>query len=166
MTRTTILLFAVLFAALIATAGPAAPRARAGVRLSHSERAMIRLVNDVRARNGLGRLRVSRALSRAADRHSLDMLRRDFFDHSSSDGTTFDRRVRRYADARSVGETLAAIGQRRGGAAMVVRMWMESPPHRAVLLGSGFSRIGIARRWGTLGGAWRSVVTADFASRR
>lgn len=166
MTRPTTLLFAVLCAALIAGAGPAARRAHAGARLSHSERAMIRLVNDVRARSGLGRLRVSRALSRAADRHSLDMLRSDFFDHSSSDGTTFDRRIRRYADARSVGETLAAIGQRRGGAATVVRMWMESPPHRALLLGSGFSRIGIARRWGTLGGAWQSVVTADFASRR
>jgi uncharacterized protein YkwD len=166
MTRPSISLFAVLAAALIATAGPATPRAHAGARLSHSERTMIRLVNDVRSHYGLGRLRVSRALSRAADSHSRDMLSSDFFDHSSSDGTPFDRRVRRYTDARSIGETLAAIGRRRGGAAMVVRMWMESPPHRAVLLSAGFGRIGIARRWGTLGGAWRSVVTADFASRR
>ena len=74
--------------------------------------------------------------------------------------------MRRYTDARALGETLAALGQRRGGAATVVRMWMESPPHRAVLLGSGFHRIGLARRWGTLGGSRRSVVTADFASRR
>jgi uncharacterized protein YkwD len=65
-----------------------------------------------------------------------------------------------------VSSALAAIGQRRGGASTVVRMWMESPPHRAVLLSSGFRRIGIARRWGILGGSSRAVVTADFASRR
>jgi uncharacterized protein YkwD len=47
-----------------------------------------------------------------------------------------------------------------------VRLWMESPPHRAILFGPGFGRIGIARRWGRLGGARQSVVTADFASRR
>jgi len=157
---------AVLVSALAVAAGPAAPPAGAGAGLSRAERHVVRHVNDVRARHDLGRLRASRALSRAADRHTRDMLRRDFFDHTSSDGTPFDRRVRRYADARTVGETLAALGRRRGGAAAVVRMWMDSPPHRAVLLDSGFRRIGLARRWGKLGDAGRSVVTADFASRR
>ena len=166
MTRLALTLVAVLAAAVVAAAGPSVARAGAGAQLTQSEHAIVRLVNDVRARNGLGRLVVSRALSRAADGHTRDMLRRNFFDHSSSDGTPFASRVRRYANARSVGETLAALGQRRGGAARVVRMWMDSPPHRAVLLGSGFHRIGIARRWGTLGGSRRSVVTADFASRR
>lgn len=164
MTRTAVPILAVLAAALAAAVGPATPRADA--RLTQTERTTIRLVNDVRSRHGLGRLRVSAALSRAADAHSRDMLRRNFFDHTSSDGTPFDRRVRRYIGARRVGETLAALGRRHGGAAAAVRMWMASPPHRAVLLGSGFRRIGLARRWGTLGGAGRAVVTADFASGR
>jgi uncharacterized protein YkwD len=155
-------LLAVLGCAVAAAAFPAT----AAARLSHSERTMIRLVNDIRSRHSLGPVYASRALNRAAESHSRDMLRRDFFDHSSSDGTPFDRRVRRYANARMVGETLAALGQRRGGASTVVRMWMESPPHRAVLLGSGFRRIGIARRWGTLGSTGQAVVTADFASGR
>jgi len=142
------------------------PAAVAAAGLSGSERALIRKLNDVRAAHGLASLRPSRALGRAADRHSRDMLRGDFFDHSSSDGTPFDRRVRRYANARRVGETLAALGRRRGGATTVVRMWMESPPHRAIVLSSGFRRVGIARRWGTLGGSKQAVVTADFASRR
>ena len=166
MTRTATYSLAVLAAALTTTAGPAAPRAGASARLSHTERAMVRLINQVRAGNGLSRLRTSRALCRSAEAHSRDMLRRDFFDHPSSDGTPFDRRVRRYVNARSVGETLAMLGQRHGGAATVVRMWIESPPHRAVLLGSSFKRIGIARRWGTLGAAGEAVVTADFASGR
>ena len=37
------------------------------------------------------------------------MLARDFFDHASSDGTPFDARVRRYASAGLVGETLASL---------------------------------------------------------
>jgi len=155
----------VLVAAAVAT-GPVAPRAAADVRLSRSEISMIRLINDIRGRYRLRRLGVSRSLSRAAEGHSRDMLRRDFFDHTSSDGTSTFTRVRRYARARSVGETLAMIPRRRGGAGLVVRMWMNSPPHRAVLLGSGFRRIGLARRWGRLGSSMQSVVTADFASRR
>jgi len=153
-------MLAVLGSVVAAAACPAA----AGAQLGHSERTMIRLINDIRSQNGLARLRVNRALSRAADSHSRDMLARDFFDHPSSDGTPFASRVHRYANARLLGETLAMIGRRRGGAATVVAMWMESPPHRAVLLGPGFRRIGIARRWGTIGGAGQAVVTADFAS--
>jgi uncharacterized protein YkwD len=157
--------FLAALAASLAVAGvPASARADASPRLSGSERAVIRLVNQIRAQHGLGRVRASRALSHAADRHSRDMLRRNFFDHSSSDGTSFDRRVRRYAHASMVGETLAALGRRSGGAATVVRMWMRSPPHRAILLTGGFHRIGVARRWGTLGNTRRAVVTADFAS--
>ena len=165
MTRLVVSLVAVLVAAVVA-AGPAAPRALADARLGRSERNMVRLINDLRQRHGLARLGVSHALSRAADGHSHDMLRRDFFDHPSSDGTSPFTRIRRYVDARSVGETLAMFSRRRGGAATVVRMWMGSPPHRAVLLGPGFRRIGLARRWGRLGSSMQSVVTADFASRR
>lgn len=161
MTRSAPLLLAVLAATL---AGPAA--APAGAKINGAERAIVRQVNDVRSDHGLGRLRASPPLGRAADAHSRDMIANDFFDHTSSDGTPFDRRVRRYVQASSLGETLAMLGQRRGGAAMVVRMWMDSPPHRAVLLDSGFRRIGLARRWGDVAGAGRSVVTADFASRR
>jgi uncharacterized protein YkwD len=166
MTRLVPPFLALLAATAFSVAGPAAPRADAGARLSGSERKMIRLVNDVRVEHGLGTLQASRPLGRAADSHSRDMLRHDFFDHTSSDGTPFDRRVRRYTDARELGETLAAHSRRRGGAALIVRMWMESPGHRAVLLTPGFRRIGIARRWGVLGGAEQAVVTADFASRR
>jgi uncharacterized protein YkwD len=161
MKRSVLLIVAVLAAALAAPAP-----AHAGARLNGAERAVIRHVNDVRAAHGLAPVRASRALNRAAEHHSRDMLRRDFFDHTSSDGTPFDRRIRRYTDAHEVGENIAALGVRRGAAATVVEMWMNSPPHRAIMLSTSFDRIGIGRRWGTLGGATQAVVTADFASRR
>ena len=135
-----------------------------GPRLSGFERQVIRQINDTRAQYGLPQLRSSRGLNRAADGHSSDMLRSDFFDHPSSDGTPFDRRVRRFEDARMVGETLAAIPQRRGGASEVVRLWLNSAVHREIILDAGFRRIGVARRWGTLGADENAVVTADFAS--
>ena len=147
-------------------AGPAIAPARAEAGITRAERTLIRRVNDMRADHGLGPLRASSALNRAADSHSRDMLQHDFFDHTSSDGTPFYSRIRRYTDARMVGENLAAIERRHGGARAVVRMWMQSPGHRAVLLSSDYRRIGIGRRWGTLGTSHQAVVTADFASRR
>jgi uncharacterized protein YkwD len=142
----------------------AAPTATAGPRLNGFERQVIRGLNDARAQYGLPQLHSARGLNRAADRHSRDMLRSDFFDHPSSDGTPFDRRVRRYQNASMVGETLAALPQRRGGADAVVRLWLDSAVHRSIILDGGFKRIGVARRWGTLGSAENAVITADFAS--
>lgn len=162
MTRTPALIFLLL---LVAGLAPATAPSDAAHR-SYAERAVIRRVNYVRAQHGLAAVRFSRGLSRAADAHTRDMLQRDFFAHESSDGTSFDRRVHRFVDARAVGETLAAVEQRRGVAALVVKLWMESPPHRAVVLAPQFRRIGVARRWGELDGIGRAVVTADFASRR
>jgi uncharacterized protein YkwD len=159
MTRSMLLSLAVLLAALIA-----APAADAAARLQPTERAVIRYVNQFRAQNGLAPLHASAGLNRAAEAHSRDMLRSDFFDHASSDGTPFDRRVRHFAHAGTVGETIAAIGQARGGAAQVVRMWIDSPPHCAILLLPRFSRIGVSLLRGTLGASEQTVVTADFAS--
>ena len=45
-------------------------------------------------------------------------------------------------------------------------MWMNSPPHRAVLLVARRGRrIGVGKRRGKLGSARRAVFTADLASR-
>jgi len=137
------------------------PLAAAGARLDAFERAVIREVNAARAQNGLGTLKANRALSRAADVHTGDMIRRDFFDHTSSDGTSFDRRVRHYARVGLVGETLAAVPS--GAApAQVVQMWLDSPPHRGIMLHGGFRKIGIGKRVGAIGSAQNAVVTADF----
>ena len=127
---------------------------------------MIVLVNRVRAQHGLLSLRASRRLARAADRHSRDMLRHNFFAHASSNGTSFDHRVRAFAPARSVGENLALLTPSPGLARRVVTMWLNSAPHRAVLLTAGYRRIGVGDLSGQIGASRVTVVTADFASRR
>jgi uncharacterized protein YkwD len=134
--------------------------------LDRGERKVIKLVNRIRARHGLRKLRACQPLARAASNHTGDMLRRDFLSHSSSDGTPMPSRVRRYTGADWVGENIAAVSRRGSTARRVVRMWMASPGHRAVLLSPSGRRIGVARRAGRLGSAKRAVITADFASSR
>jgi uncharacterized protein YkwD len=145
--------------AIACAAGPAP----AGAARHHDrvERSVIRKINFIRSGYGLPHVRPLTALRHAAEEHSRDMARTNFFDHPSSDGTPFDVRVRRYVGGRAVGETLAALS---GGsmAARVVSMWMNSPPHRAILLERRFHRIGVARHRGGLG----MLFTADFAGRR
>ena len=137
----------------------------ARARLDRTERKVIRIVNHIRARHGLRRLRACRPLSRAAADHTRDMLRRNFLSHASSDGTSMSQRVRRYTRARWVGESIAVVPG-RGTARRAVRMWMRSPAHRAVLLSPAGRRIGVGRRRGRLGFGRRAVFTADLASRR
>jgi uncharacterized protein YkwD len=164
MTRPAFSFLAVLATSLGAASGLTAPDASGKAGLSRSEHAMIRVLNGVRSQHGLRRLRPSRALNLAAEAHSGDMVARSFFAHDSSDGTPLDRRLRRYANARTVGETLAALRRRPGMVRTVVQMWMHSPPHRAVLLSPAFRRIGISHRSGIFDRFGMSVVTADFAS--
>jgi uncharacterized protein YkwD len=140
----------------------------AGPGLDRAERALLRAINQTRHAHGLASLGPNRRLQRAADAHCKDMLRANFFAHNSSNGTSMAARVRHYRPSHRLGETLAYLptGGLNQAARRVVDMWMASPPHRAELLSSGFRRIGIARRVGTLGAVRAAVYTADFASSR
>jgi uncharacterized protein YkwD len=129
----------------LASVGLAAP--------TSGELAIVRAMNSVRATNGLPPLRVGRTLTRAARSHSVDMVRRSYFDHGP-----FVQRLRRFGvRASNIGENLAS-GTRPLSAVEIVRMWIESPPHRRNLLDRSFRRIGV----GVAGGSTR-LVTADFA---
>lgn len=139
----------------------------AEARVSRAERSAVKRINGMRAEVGLKRLRIDRRLARAADAHSRDMLRAEFFAHASSDGTSTSDRVRRYRRSSLIGETLAlmpVLGNT--SAAAIVNMWRNSAGHYATLTTRGFRRIGIAKRRGKLFGQKVTVWTADLASRR
>jgi uncharacterized protein YkwD len=150
------------FAVMLATAQNS--HARGGAETDRVEKRIVRLINHQRAQRGLPRVRISRALNRSANYHCSDMLRHDFFAHTSSNGVSMGHRVASFRRSREIGENLAYA--RRGGARRIVRMWMHSPGHRAMILHRPFRRIGIARRKGTLGTIRTMVYTADFATRR
>ncbi len=157
-----------LAATAAAVMGPTPDSSAASSRVDSVERRIVWLINRERKRHGAARVSRVRSLSRAADRHSRDMLGGNFFAHSSRDGTPAVTRVLRYRRARRTGETLAYLHDGVPGdqARKVVAMWLASPGHRAVLLDRAFRRIGVGRRGGYLGGRPVTVVTADLQTAR
>jgi uncharacterized protein YkwD len=129
--------------------------ASASSRHNRLEANVVRAMNSVRASYRLPALRSSYGLARAADAHSASMLRRNVMTHGA-----FASRVRRYVRARQVGENLAWMS--RCDANAIVRMWLNSPAHRRVLLTRSFTRVGVGQR----STSRACFVTADFSSRR
>ena len=164
------ILLACVLGALIACLVVAVPDAQAkgSARVDRSEKKVIRLINRIRVNYGLPRVRRSRPLMASSDYHSSDMLRADFFAHTSANGQSMAERIRSFKPAARIGENLAYVPRGRGSnsATRVVQMWMNSSGHRAMILNRGFRRIGIGRRTGSLGGKAVIVDTADFSSKR
>ena len=132
------------------------------------------LLNRIRTRAGLRKLKLNPKLSRAARQHSREMVRRGYFAHNSANGhTPFDRMLRTHYVPRNASWWLAENIGWGGGSlaepAAVVRMWMHSPPHRANILAGRYRHIGIGIALGTpKGGAHASrgpagaTYTTDF----
>ena len=139
------------------------------------EAAVVREMNRVRSAKGLRPLRTAPHLRSAARSHSQAMLANDFFGHDSVDGTAFSERIRRYYTNRgfskwSVGEALMASEGRAVDAPAIVAAWLESPPHRSIVLSPTWRDAGIGVLYAptapeTFGGAEAIVVTADFGLR-
>jgi stress response protein SCP2 len=117
--------------------------------------------NAERARHGLRPLTVDARLAAAAQAHSADMVRRDFFAHENPNGEqVWHRAVAAGYAYRKVAENIAA-GQRT--AEEVVRGWMESPGHRANILDRELTQIGVGR---ADGGAYDVYWTQVFGTPR
>jgi uncharacterized protein YkwD len=143
------------------------PAAQARTRsLTVAEHQVVERLNEVRVAHDRSRLRVAPGLVEAARSHARDMLVRDYFSHPSLGGGDFADRVRRFHPAAIVGENLAwGTGSLRSADA-VVRGWMASPAHRAIILDRDFRVVGVGRALGTFRGhRGAAVVTADFAGR-
>ena len=119
-----------------------------------TEASIIRAMNGVRANYGLPRLHTSRGLARAADAHSATMQRSNSIGHGA-----YSQRIRRYVRTRKVGENVAWMAGCNASA--IVQLWLNSAPHRRVMLSKSFRRIGVGRR-----GSRKCFVTADFAAAR
>jgi uncharacterized protein YkwD len=136
---------------------------------SVAQHAVIARVNVVRAHYGLAPVHVARPLHLAAQRHTLDMVGRGYFAHTSPVGSTVGDRIVRSGFVAgyswTAGETLVwHTGLVTAHEA--VYSWMHSPEHRAILLTPRYRWIGAARHCGHfLGRTSACVWTADFVSR-
>lgn len=125
------------------------------------QQAVAVLVNRERAKHGLPAVRASRLLRISARRWALVQTRLSRFGHGD-----FHRRagvfpfVRRGARADwSVGENLAWGLSRYSTPRRIVRAWMRSPAHRAVLLGTWRYAAVISTRDAPMPGRQTSGVT-------
>jgi uncharacterized protein YkwD len=112
------------------------------------------LINEERAKAGLRSVRSSGRLRQAALRHSRDMVRRGYFEHTSPSGKTFVDRINatgytRRARRWLLGENLIWGRGTESTPQAMVDDWIGSPPHRANLLRARFREIGVAAVRGT-----------------
>ena len=105
------------------------------------EQEVIRLVNEIRAERGLRELTYNWELSRVARYKSQDMYDNRYFSHTSPVyGSPFQMMKNFGITYRSAAENLAR-GQSSPQA--VVNAWMNSSGHRANILNSSFTEIGV-----------------------
>lgn len=172
-------------AAVVGVLASAPIAAATGTTLHRSERrqvmalpslnlTIVARVNAIRAAHGLRRVTVAPSLAAAARLHSRQMARTGHFEHESPDGTPFWQRVQRFYGKSgfhdwSVGETLVWQSPTTT-ATEVVTTWLDSPPHREILLDPHWREIGVSAVQdtaapGDFAGLQATIVTADFGVR-
>jgi uncharacterized protein YkwD len=124
---------------------PTAASASAGSRLLAG-------VNQARISHGVAPLRASRSLMRSAHGYSRYMLARNYFGHLSRIRVAW----RRWS---WVGENLAMYPGWGTHVGSIVRSWLNSPPHRAVMLNPRFRAGGVGYAHGRMGGRRTTTVT-------
>jgi uncharacterized protein YkwD len=107
-----------------------------------------RLVNEHRARIGCPALAWDDLAARAAQAHSEDMARRNYFSHTTPEGRTMAERFR--AQGINYGRAAENIAYGQHTAAEVVRGWLNSAGHRQNIENCALRRHGVglaATRW-------------------
>jgi uncharacterized protein YkwD len=158
----------------LAAAGAPGQHQSGGVAIGTLESGVLADINAMRRNHGLAPLRLSVPLTAAARQHSTSMALKGYFSHSSADGTSFAARLRHYyATARYrswvIGENLVWASPDLGPAE-ALKLWMNSPEHRANLLSRSWREIGVSAVHvfsapGVYGGSEVTIITTDFGSR-
>ncbi len=120
------------------------------------EREVIRLVNGIRKENGMSELTYDWELCRVARIKSQDMKDNGYFSHiSPTYGSPFQMMKSFGIRYKSAGENIAK-GQPTPEA--VVKAWMNSSGHRANILNSSFTHIGVG--YVSVGNYWTQMFTS------
>jgi uncharacterized YkwD family protein len=102
---------------------------------------VVDLTNAERRKAGLSDLKMDTYLSNVAQTKATDMQNKGYFSHTSPTyGSPFDMMRSFGISYRSAGENIAK-GQK--SAQQVVTDWMNSPGHRANILNSSYTHIGV-----------------------
>jgi uncharacterized protein YkwD len=151
--------------------GPTCPYAHAHpehINRGQAELSVRCLIDKVRTNHGKHALNTNGNLGQAAEGHTNHMVKHSCFSHQCPGESGMSTRVKRTGylnGARSwgLGENIAAGDGRRGSPAQMVDAWMNSPPHRAAILG-GYEHVGVGMQHGTPANpnGDGATYTADF----
>jgi len=129
----------------------------------------LQAINAARAERGVAPVRADARLAAAAQGHSREMVARAYFAHVSPSGADLRSRVARTGwlhsrPAWALGEDIAWGTGVLASPGEVVAAWLRSPPHRRIVLGRSFHRVGIGIADGTPSAGPGATYTADFGS--
>jgi uncharacterized protein YkwD len=142
---------------------PAEDKGEAGACPTGLTEAAVRCeINAIRVQSGLKPMGTTRPLRVAAVRHSRDMVRRHYFAHVSPSGQTVSDRARRagYGGER-LGENIGWGSGSLATPAAIVQAWMNSPPHRRIILTPDFRDVGVGIAQGAPSGGDGATYTLD-----
>jgi uncharacterized protein YkwD len=137
-----------LIAALAIGLLPVATAAASGIpesTIAAAERSMLDLTNSRRSQAGLVALRADTRLYELARERAAYMAETERFSHTQSDGTdVFDLITDRGITWYGAGEIIAwnTAADLDYSASFAVSGWMGSPPHKSILLSSGYNYVG------------------------
>lgn len=120
------------------------------------EQHVLRETNNARAQNGLAALASDPRVAAVARAHSADMIANNYFDHTNRSGCNAGCRLTNAGYVwKSYGENIHWMSGYRlsaeAAAKKIVTDWMNSPGHRANILGAfTYAGVGIAVRGDTV----------------
>ncbi|MFF2141596.1 CAP domain-containing protein [Kitasatospora sp. NPDC058190] len=135
-----------------ANAAPAAP----GFVQQASAGGILALENTARAQAGCPALTENAQLTQAAQTHSNDMAKSNFFSHTGSDGSTTQSRITASGFPLTDGGE-ENISQGATSSQGVFDGWWNSAPHKAAILNCSWTKTGIAGA--QPGNYWTQVFT-------
>lgn len=127
--------------------------------LAAEEKEAVDLLNKDRAAQGLKPLSVDSSLTRLAENYAQDMINRNFFDHYNPEGQSpFDRMRQAGISYLSAGENIAI----NTSVSKAEVAFMNSPGHRANILNTSYTHVGIGVRHSANGSVY---VVQEFVGR-
>jgi uncharacterized protein YkwD len=146
MTRVRTAALLALFASLLVVSATA--------NASSPQQLMLEKVNAYRAAHGVGKVRFSRSLAHSASSYSHYMMRSGYFGHAS--------RIHASRKYRTLGEIIEMHRGMRAGVGTAFRAWVNSPPHRSVMLMRQFKFAGAGFASGRFHGHRDTIWTMHF----
>jgi uncharacterized protein YkwD len=116
---------------------------------------MVAKINKVRASHDLRPLRTAAGLMRSSRDYARHLIRSETFAHGSSYAKT---------GFETTGETLAFHRGQMRRPWPILRMWLASPAHRALILSESFSHVGAGPASGRFDGAKATIWVAHLGA--